>query len=142
MFTKTFFLKFRFIHYVMPKKNGVIINNSELLDYDDGEDDANDRDNDISDDDCDCQESNQIQKRYPSLSQILMVCQLIGKRKFVLSRNGTKRFYNKVRQYQELSQIEKHDDINFGSRMGKSAEIICKLAAISQILKISLDVLK
>ncbi|CAF5210098.1 unnamed protein product, partial [Rotaria magnacalcarata] len=46
-----------------------------------------------------------------------------------------------VRQYQELSQIEKSDDVNYGSRMGKSAEILCKLAAISQIIKISIEIL-
>lgn len=53
-----------------------------------------------------------------------------------------KKFYNKVRQYQELSQVEKQEVVNFGSRMGKSAEILCELAAISQIIKISLDILK
>ncbi|CAF1086183.1 unnamed protein product, partial [Rotaria sordida] len=78
----------------------------------------------------------------PTLSQILIICRLIGKRKFILSRNGTKKFYNKIRQYQELSQIEKPNDVNYGSRMGKSAEILCKLVAVCQILKISMDILK
>ncbi|CAF4822880.1 unnamed protein product [Rotaria sp. Silwood1] len=132
----------RFIHYAMPKKNDVTINTSESLDYDEDDDETNDNDDDISDEDYEFEKTSHTRRQSPSLSQILIVCQLVGKRQFILSRNGTKKFYNKVRQYQELSQLEKQNDVNFGSRMGKSAEIICKLAAISQIVKISIEILK
>ncbi|CAF4051774.1 unnamed protein product, partial [Rotaria sordida] len=82
-----------------------------------------------------------MKENLPSLAQILIVARLIGKREFVLSRNGTKKFYNKIRQYQELSQLEKSDDVNYGSRIGKSAEILCKLAGTSQIVKIAIEIL-
>ncbi|CAF4053549.1 unnamed protein product [Rotaria magnacalcarata] len=132
----------RFIHYAMPRKKDLTINLPQSLDYDDAEDDNNDIEDDMSDDEYELEKQlNNIKRNLPSLSQILIVCHLLGKREFVLSRNGTKKFYNKVRQYQELSQIEKSDDVNYGSRMGKSAEILCKLAAISQIIKISIEIL-
>ncbi|CAF1176395.1 unnamed protein product [Rotaria sordida] len=115
----------------MPKKNDVTTNTSQSLDYDEGDGETNNNDDDISDEDYEFEKMSHIRRQSPSLSQILIVYQLVGKREFILSRNGTKKFYNKVRQYQELSQLEKQDDINFGSRMEKSAEIICKLAAIS-----------
>ncbi|CAF1208637.1 unnamed protein product [Rotaria sordida] len=83
-----------------------------------------------------------MKENLPSLAQILIVARLIGKREFVLSRNGTKKFYNKIRQYQELSQLEKSDDVNYGSRIGKSAEILCKLAGTSQIVKIAIEILQ
>ncbi|CAF1677681.1 unnamed protein product [Rotaria magnacalcarata] len=152
----------RFIHYAMPTKKDLTINLPQSLDYDDAEDDNNDIEDDMSDDEYELEKQlnnikrnlpslddeyelekqlNNIKRNLPSLSQILIVCHLLGKREFVLSRNATKKFYNKVRQYQELSQIEKSDDVNYGSRMGKSAEILCKLAAISQIIKISIEIL-
>ncbi|CAM4827034.1 unnamed protein product [Rotaria magnacalcarata] len=132
----------RFIHYAMPRKKDLTINLPQSLDYDDAEDDNNDIEYDMSDDEYELEKQlNNIKRNLPSLSQILIVCHLLGKREFVLSRNATKKFYNKVRQYQELSQIEKSDDVNYGSRMGKSAEILCKLAAISQIIKISIEIL-
>jgi len=81
-----------------------------------------------------------MKKNVPSLTQILIVCRLLGKRELVLTRNGTKKFYNKVRQFQELSEVDKPNDVNYGARMGKSAEILCKLAAIVQILSISLQI--
>ncbi|CAF3230326.1 unnamed protein product [Rotaria sp. Silwood2] len=109
----------RFIHYAMPKKNDVTANTSQSLDYDEGDDETNDNDDNISEEDYEFEKMSHIRRWSPSLSQILI-----------------------VRQYQELSQLEKKDDINFGSRMGKSAEIICKLAAISQMIKISIEILK
>ncbi|CAF4275616.1 unnamed protein product [Rotaria magnacalcarata] len=132
----------RFIHYPMPKRKESTANIPESLDYDDVDDENNDLDDDISDDDYEMEKRNNTNKNLPSLSQILIVSQLLGKREFILSRNGTKKFYSKVRQYQELSQLEKQDDVNYGSRMGKSAEILCKLAAIPQNLKISFEILK
>ncbi|CAF2088574.1 unnamed protein product [Rotaria magnacalcarata] len=132
----------RFIHYAMPKRKESTANIPESLDYDDVDDENNDLDDDISDDDYEMEKRNNTNKNLPSLSQILIVSQLLGKREFILSRNGTKKFYSKVRQYQELSQLEKQDDVNYGSRMGKSAEILCKLAAIAQNLKISIEILK
>ncbi|CAF1253382.1 unnamed protein product [Adineta ricciae] len=138
----------RFLHYVMPKKNEIHFNSSQTIEYDELDDDnangndQNDDDDDISDDDYQTEQKETSNQNLPSLCQILIVVRLFEKRKFVLSRNGTKKFYNKVRQYQELSQMEKPDDVNYGSRMGKSAEILRKLVAICQILKISMDVLK
>ncbi|CAF5158724.1 unnamed protein product, partial [Rotaria magnacalcarata] len=109
----------------MPRKKDLTINLPQSLDYDDAEDDNNDIEYDMSDDEYELEKQlNNIKRNLPSLSQILIVCHLLGKREFVLSRNGTKKFYNNVRQYQELSQIEKSDDVNYGSRMGKSAEIL------------------
>jgi hypothetical protein len=128
----------------MPKKNEVNLNLSQSIEYeevDDGDDDDQ-YDDDISDDDYETEQKVNSNHNLPTLCQILIICRLIGKRNFILSRNGTKKFYNKVRQYQELSQIEKPNDVNYGSRMGKSAEILCKLVAICQILKISMDILK
>jgi len=118
------------------------MNSEQILDYDDGEDDNNDLEEDMSDNEYDSEKSKKINQNFPSLTQILIVSRLIGDRQFILSRNGTKKFYNKVRQYQELSQIDKVDDVNYGSRMAKAAEILCKLAAISQILKMAIDVLQ
>ncbi|CAF4281668.1 unnamed protein product, partial [Adineta steineri] len=85
---------------------------------------------------------NKIHQHLPSLTQILIVSYLIGKRIFHVSRTGTKNFYNEVRQHQELSEIDKPNNINFGSRMGKSAEILCKFAAIAELMKIILEILK
>ncbi|CAF4711177.1 unnamed protein product, partial [Rotaria sp. Silwood2] len=133
----------RFLHYAMPKQKDLTVRIPETLDYDDNEDDINDTEDDISDDEYQMeQKMNNMNKHLPSLSQIFIICHLLGQRQFILSRNGTKKFYNKVRQYQELSQFEKADDVNYGSRMGKSAEILCKLAAISQIVKNSMEILK
>ncbi|CAF2961565.1 unnamed protein product [Rotaria sp. Silwood2] len=127
----------------MPKQKDLTVTIPERLDYDDNEDDINDIEDDISDDEYQMeQKMNNINKNLPSLSQILIICHLLGQRQLILSRNGTKKFYNKVRQYQELSQFEKPNDVNYGSRMGKSAEILCKLAAISQIVKNSMEILK
>ena len=126
----------------MPKKNKSVVNLSQSLDYDDVDDNHNDVEEDISDNEYETETSNKINQNLPSLSQILIVSRLIGKREFILSRNGTKKFYNKVRQYQELSQIDKIDDVNYGSRMAKAAEILCKLAGISEMLKISMEILQ
>jgi hypothetical protein len=132
----------RFLHYAMPKEKETNINVSQSIEYDETDEDRDDFDEDISDDDYETEQSNNIHQNLPSLSQILIVARLIGKRELILSRDGTKKIYNKVRQYQELSQINKPDDVNYGSRMGKAAEILCKLAAISQIVKISMEILK
>ena len=130
--------------YITPcqKKNKSVVNLSQSLDYDDVDDNDNDVEEDISDNEYETETSNKINQNLPSLSQILIVSRLIGKREFILSRNGTKKFYNKVRQYQELSQIDKIDDVNYGSRMAKAAEILCKLAGISEMLKISMEILQ
>ena len=82
--------------------------------------------------------NNVIQK----FSQILIIAHMLGKKQFILSRYGTKKFLNKIRQFQELSQIDKMNDINYSSRMGKAAEILCKLAALAQVLNISIKILK
>jgi hypothetical protein len=132
---------FRFLHYAMPKKNKTVVNLSQSLDYDEI-DDNDDVEEDISDNEYETEKSTKINQNLPSLSQILIVSRLIGKREFILSQNGTKKFYNKVRQYQELSQIDKIDDVNYGSRMAKAAEILCKLAGISEMLKISIEILQ
>ena len=130
--------------YITPcqKKNKSVVNLSQSLDYDDVDDNDNDVEEDISDNEYETEKSNKINQNLPSLSQILIVSCLIGKREFILSRNGTKKIYNKVRQYQELSQIDKIDDVNYGSRMAKAAEILCKLAGISEMLKISMEILQ
>jgi hypothetical protein len=125
----------------MPKKNKTVVNLSQSLDYDEI-DDNDDVEEDISDNEYETEKSTKINQNLPSLSQILIVSRLIGKREFILSQNGTKKFYNKVRQYQELSQIDKIDDVNYGSRMAKAAEILCKLAGISEMLKISIEILQ
>ena len=128
----------------MPKKEQRTVNFSQSLDYDytDDDDDDNNFEEDISDNDYELEKDNKINQTLPSLSQVLIVSFLLGKRELILSRNGTKKFHNKIRQYQELSQIEKLDDVNYGSRIGKAAEILCKLAAISEILRISIEILK
>ncbi|CAF0723704.1 unnamed protein product [Adineta steineri] len=124
------------------EKKEAKLNYSQTLEYDDANDDNNDEDEDISDDEYNNEKMNKIDQHLPSLTQILIVSYVIGKRMFHLSRTGTKKFYNKVRQYQELSEIDKPNDINFGSRMGKSAEILCKFAAIAELMKIVLEILK
>jgi hypothetical protein len=127
----------------MPKKNEPIVNVSQSLEYDDiDDDDNNDIEDDMSDEEYESEKLNNIQQNLPSFSQILIICRLLGKHEFVLSRNGTKKFFNKIRQYQELSQVEKIDDVNYGSRMGKSAEILCKLAGICEIINIAMEILK
>ncbi|CAF4916752.1 unnamed protein product, partial [Rotaria magnacalcarata] len=124
------------------KKNDSKLNYSQTLEYDDVNDDNNDEEEDISDNEYTNESTNRVDQHLPSLSQIFIVSSLIGKSIFHLSRTGTKKFYIKVRQYQELSQIDKPDDINYGSRMGKSAEILCKFAAIAELINITLDTLK
>lgn len=118
-------------------------NKSQSLDYhNDNNDDNDDSEEDISDDECQTRTANNINRSLPSLTQILIVCHLLGERTFILSRHGTKKFHNKIRQYHELAQHDDTDDINYASRIGKAAEILSKLAAISQILKISLEILQ
>lgn len=127
----------------MPKQTNSTTNLPQSLDYDNSEDDDNDIDSDISDDEYETENNfNQFQTNSISLTQILIIARLLGKREFVLSRNGTKKFYNKVRQYQEQSKLEKPNDVNYGSRMGKAAEILCKLTAITEITKISIEILQ
>ncbi|CAF4938783.1 unnamed protein product [Rotaria sp. Silwood1] len=126
----------------MPKKKDSTLNTPQSLDYNDIDDEDNDNEEDLSDEEYESERLNSIKENLPRLTQILIVARLIGKREFVLSRNGTKKFYNKIHQYQELSQREKSDDVNYGSRLGKSAEILCKLAGISEIVKIALEILK
>ncbi|CAF4451165.1 unnamed protein product, partial [Rotaria sp. Silwood2] len=131
-----------FIHYAMPKRTEGSVNFSQSIDYDDSDSDGNENEDNISDNDYEVEKSNKIHENLPSLSQILIVARLLGKREFILCRNGTKKFFNKVRQYRELSQFDKSNDVNFGSRMGKAAEILCKLAAIAEILRIAIEILQ
>ena len=126
----------------MPKKKDLTLSTPQSLDYDDTDDENNDEEEDLSDEEYESERLNKIKQNLPSLAQILIVARLIGRHEFVLSRNGTKKFYNKIRQYQELSQLEKSDDVNYGSRMGKSAEILCKLVGISEIVKIAMEILE
>ncbi|CAF2942055.1 unnamed protein product [Rotaria sp. Silwood2] len=126
----------------MPKRTEGSVNFSQSIDYDDSDSDGNENEDNISDNDYEVEKSNKIHENLPSLSQILIVARLLGKREFILCRNGTKKFFNKVRQYRELSQFDKSNDVNFGSRMGKAAEILCKLAAIAEILRIAIEILQ
>lgn len=134
---------FRFIHYVLPHKGQLSIDSTQSIEYDDADDDdANADEESISDSDYETEKSNTFEQNLASVSQILIVARLLGRREFILCRNGTKKFLNKVRQYQELSQIHKPNDINYGARMGKAAEILCKIAGIAEILRISIEILK
>ena len=78
----------------MPKKGQTTVNYSQSLDYDYTDDDDNDNniEEDISDNDCELEKDNKINQTLPSLSQILIVSFLLGKREFILSRNSTKNF--------------------------------------------------
>ena len=126
----------------MPKKKESTMVQPQTLEYDNNENDAYDIENDISDDEYEMENVNSMKQNQPSFTQILIVCRLLGTREFILSRNGNKKFYQKVRQYQELSEYENTTDVNYGARMGKSAEILCKLAGITQILKIAIEILQ
>jgi hypothetical protein len=128
----------------MPKKKETTMTQPQpqSLDYDDTDTENDDIEDDISDDEYQMENLDNIKQNQPSLTQIFIVCRLIGKREFILSRNGTKKFYDKVRQYQELSQYEDPNDVNYGARMGKSAEILCKIAAIAEIIKIAIEILQ
>ncbi|CAF3683536.1 unnamed protein product [Rotaria sp. Silwood1] len=126
----------------MPKRIDICNIITQSTNYSDSDDENNGSENDISDSDYEDETSNKIYEHLPSLSQILIVARLIGKREYILCRNGTKKFFNKVCQYQELSQIDKPNDLNYGSRLGKAAEILCKLAAICEIIRISIEVLE
>ncbi|CAF4623538.1 unnamed protein product, partial [Rotaria magnacalcarata] len=132
-----------FLHYTIPKKNDLNSIKSQTLDYhNDNNDDNDDSEEDISDDEYGTTTAKNMNQNQPSLTQILIVCRLLGDRIFTLSRHGTKKFNNKIRQYQELAQHDDSDDINYASRIGKAAEILCKIAGISQIVKISLEILQ
>ncbi|KAF9760595.1 hypothetical protein NGRA_3095 [Nosema granulosis] len=124
----------------MPKKEHSNMNFAQSLDYD--QDDDTDQEDNLSEEDLHVEKFATIDQNLPCISQILIVSRLLGKRQFCLSRNGTKKFLNKVRQFQELSQVGKADDLNYGSRMGKAAEILCKLSALSEMLKISIEILQ
>jgi len=126
----------------MPKNAKLVMNFSQSIEYDEDDEGEDDPDEDISDDDYQIEQTIDFNRNLASLSQIVIVCRLLGKREFVLGRRGTKTFYNKVRQYQELSQIDKPGDINYASRMGKGAEILCKLAALSEVLLKALEILQ
>lgn len=123
----------------MPNKTNVVVDFTQLIDYE-NEDDS-DQDEDLNDDDIRTEKSETPIHFSSTLAQILIIARLLDKRRFCLSRNGTKKFLNKVRQMQELSQVAKIGDVNYGSRMGKGAEILCKLSALAQMLKISQDML-
>ncbi|CAF3275618.1 unnamed protein product [Rotaria sp. Silwood2] len=87
-------------------------NITQLTNYSDSDDENNGSENDISDSDYEDETSNKIYEHLP-------IC-----------------------QYQELSQIDKPNDLNYGSRMGKAAEILCNLTAICEIIRISIEVLE
>ena len=118
------------------------INLSQSLDYDDTDDTSDENDDDISENDYEVKKSTTVDQNLPSLSQILIISRSLGKREFILCQNGTKNFLNKVRQYQELSQFDKSNEGYYGSRIGKAAEILCKLAGITEILRISMEILQ
>ena len=128
IFLKHLHILFSFLHYVLPHKGQLSIKSSQSIEYDDVDDDVNADEESISDSDYEAEKSNTFEQNVASISQILIVARLLGKREFILCRNGTKKFLNKVRQYQELSQIHKANDVNYGARMGKAAEILCKIA--------------
>lgn len=130
----------RFIHYVLPKKSNVLLDVSDELGYD--SDDDSDREEDLNDIDLMNEKIPKINHVIQRFTQILIIAHMLGKKDFILSRYGTKKFLTKVRQFQELSQLDKMNDIDYSSRMGKCAEILCKLAALAQILNISIKILK
>lgn len=123
----------------MPKRTNVVVDFTKPIDYETEED--SDHDGDLEDEDVKNENHEETNNLPITLAQILIICHLFGKRQFRLHRNGTKKFLHKVRQMQELSQVEKIGDINYGSRMGKGAEILCKISALAQMLKIALEIL-
>lgn len=123
----------------MPKKSNVVVDFTKPIDYETEED--SDNDGDLDDEDLKNDNYEATNNLPIILAQILIICQLFGKRVFRLHRKGTKKFLHKVRQMQELSQVEKIGDVNYGSRMGKGAEILCKISALAQMLKIALEIL-
>lgn len=131
---------FRFIHYAMPKKSNIILESTCSLEFDDATD--SDQDEDLSDEDMINKRKEARKDDLPSLAQILIVVHLLGDRHYVLSQYGTKKFLNKVREMQELSQVERSNDVNYGSRMGKSTEILCKISALAQVLETALSILQ
>lgn len=124
----------------MPRKSNVLLDVSDSLEYDTDED--SDREEDLNDVDLMNEKTPKINLVVQTFSQILIISYMLQSQRFVRSRYGTKTFLYKVRQFQELSQLDKMNDINYSSRMGKSAEILCKLGALAQILNISVKVLK
>lgn len=122
----------------MPNKTNVVVDFAQLIDYENEED--SDQDEDLNDDDIRTETTETPNHFSSTLAQIFIIVHLLGKRQYRLNRNGTKKFLNKVRQMQELSQVDKIGDVNYGSRMGKGAEILCKLAALAQMMKISQDI--
>lgn len=123
----------------MPKKTNVVVDVAQSIDYEN--DEESDQDEDLNDEDIKTENSQESNNFSSNLAQILIIAHIFGKRNYRLKRNGTKKFLNKVRQMQELSQLDKIGDVNYGSRMGKGAEILCKLSALAQILKISQEIL-
>ena len=126
----------------MPKKPNVIFNVSDALDYESDDENSDREEKDLDDIDLLSEKIPKFNQPIQQISQILIICHMLGEKQYVLSRYGTKKFLNKVRQYQELSQLDQLNDINYSSRMGKAAEILCKLGALAQILKIALEILK
>lgn len=124
----------------MPKKSNIVLDVSDELGYD--SDEYSDHEDDLNDIDLMNEKLPNVNNVIQTFAQILIISHMIGQKQFTLSRYGTKKFLDKVRQFQELSQIDKMDDINYGSRMGKSAEILCKLAALAQILNVCVKILK
>lgn len=125
---------------MLPKRSNIVLDVSEELAYDTDED--SDREEDLNEIDLMHEKVPKINHVIQTFSQILMITHMIGRKQFILSRYGTKKFLDKIRQFQELSQVDKINDINYSSRMGKSAEILCKLAGLAQLLNMSVKILK
>lgn len=124
----------------MPMKSNVVLDVSDELGY--NTDDNSDHEDDLNDIDLINEKVPTVNNVIQTFAQILIIAHMLGQKQLILSRYGTKRFLDKIRQFQELSQVDKVDDINYGSRMGKSAEILCKLGGLAQILNVCVRILK
>lgn len=121
-------------------KSNVVLDVSDELGY--NTDDNSDHEDDLNDIDLINEKVPTVNNVIQTFAQILIIAHMLGQKQLILSRYGTKRFLDKIRQFQELSQVDKVDDINYGSRMGKSAEILCKLGGLAQILNVCVRILK
>lgn len=124
----------------MPKKTNYVVEEPYSIEIDYAGD--SDRDDDLSDEEMESNPKETIDEHLPSLTQILIIVHILGERHYTLGQYGTKKFMKKIREMQELSQVEKFNDINYGSRIGKSTEILCKLSALAQLLQITMNTLE
>lgn len=124
----------------MPKKSNLVLERPSSIDIDYVND--SDRDEDLSDEEMELNLKEPVNELLPNLAQILIIVHILGERHYTLSKYGTKKFLKKIREMQELSQAEELNDTNYGSRMGKSAEILCKLSALAQLLQTAINILE